>query len=152
MKISNIFFLFLCILATPINLVQADELLDGIKRITPDNPLGEEYTIEEAVSKFEGKFHKKVLLPRYLPFEVTHSGGSYSEAQKHITVTYYNEHSQAKVQIDTFYQPISKGISGETVKLKDGSKAIYRTDIGSGFDFLFIEKDDFNYYLGIKSL
>jgi hypothetical protein len=43
--------------------------------VQPDKPLGDVVSIEEALSEFEARYEKKVMIPNYVPFDPTISGG-----------------------------------------------------------------------------
>ncbi|MDQ0192780.1 hypothetical protein J2T20_001129 [Paenibacillus wynnii] len=58
------------------------------------NPLGN-LNQREAVIMFKKKFHKKVMLPTYIPFVTTDTGASLDEIPKTLTISYHNKNSKS---------------------------------------------------------
>ena len=56
----------------------------------PNKPLGDVSPIHISVSQFEERYHKDVLIPQFIPFKPTHSGGRCNELLKNLDIEYIN--------------------------------------------------------------
>lgn len=122
---------------------------DDLLSETLKNPLGHDLSIDEAVSKFEQQFKKNVLLPTYIPFNTSHTGGHYSDER--LIISYYNENTKDKIKISMVHNGklvYPKG--SEELLLPDGTKAVYVSDEKRVANFLFFVKDGIEYQLGIS--
>ena len=96
------------------------------------NPLGDNLSIAKTVSNFEKRFQKKVLLPEYISFTPTHTGGSYLEASAYIRISYYNISSKQTLIVEEAVEnpqsDYNKAAKANPITLKDGTDAIYLED------------------------
>lgn len=127
---------------------------DPLYDINLDNPLGyDASSIEESVSQFEKTYNKDVMLPQYIPFIPTHSGGNFAETQKIVTVDYLNKETNERLCMMVFLRPeqsVEEGKTGKYVDLNNGTKAVYYHLPESKNEFMRFKKGDLLYYITIS--
>ena len=117
----------------------------------PKKPLGDVSPIHISVSQFEERYRKDVLIPHYIPFTPTHSGGRCNERFQNVEIDFINVKTNEKLFIDVSF----KNHWGKFVKqaalvtLDDGTKAWYLNDKRRVADFLGFHKDELFYEIGI---
>lgn len=122
-------------------------------KIDPNKPLGDVFPIKESVSQFEKRFHKEVMLPQYIPFIPTHSGGNFSETNKLIQVDYLNQKTDERLYMMILLRPeeqVKNGENAKIISLVDGTKAIYNHIKESDGEFMRFKKGDLIYYISIS--
>ncbi|GAC43603.1 hypothetical protein [Paenibacillus popilliae] len=118
------------------------------------NPIGDNQTVDDTVSIFKGKYKKEVLLPTYIPFKVTHRGGTYDIQNKRIRISYYNSDTKDTLTVSVFYtqDDLEHHVPSkyEKIKLQDGTNAAYIRSRNEYFaDYLFFKKEEYEYRLGL---
>nr|WP_304220254.1 hypothetical protein [Fredinandcohnia onubensis] len=107
-------------------------------------------------------FKKDIALPVQIPpIEFTHSFGRLTDLDGDINDGFEIEyrhinkpknHYMIWVKPVKYGLPIRKGHIDQTLKLKDGSKAIYSTKVTKGFNLLVFEKNGWQYVLNINKI
>ncbi|WP_164472664.1 hypothetical protein [Cohnella candidum] len=121
--------------------------------LNPQNPLGDNLSVNEAKSAFESKYNTKMLLPTYVPFTPTHIGGDLKKTM--LRIRYFNEKTQHTMLLDiipkteTLYDQIFIP-HGDEVKLIDGTKGKYYHDSNLALDRIHFVKNNIGYriYIG----
>lgn len=121
--------------------------------IDPNKPLGDVSSIKKSVYQFENYFHKVVMLPQYIPFTPTHSGGNLSKKDKLIQIDYLNQKINERLYLMILLRPEEKVRDGKNAKklsLVDGTEVIYNHIKESDSDFIRFKKGDLIYYIAIS--
>ncbi|WP_456278974.1 hypothetical protein [Bacillus sp. AK128] len=117
---------------------------------------------EVNLALFESKEHfkKDIPLPVQIPpISFTHSFGRFSDLKGDINdgfeIEYLHKdkpknHYMIRIHPVKYGLPIRKEHIEQTLKLRDGSKAYYSTNIAKGFNLLVFEKKDWQYVLNIN--
>jgi hypothetical protein len=118
----------------------------------PNKPLGNVITIEESVLQFEKAFNKEVLLPKYLPFTPTDSGGNFYKNEQRLTVDYLNRQTGELCSLHIYNREfhLNSETAATNVKLTDGTKASYIHNSSIVADFIKFKKAELTYLLGIS--
>ncbi|KAF0822022.1 hypothetical protein [Cytobacillus firmus] len=116
--------------------------------------------VNAALQESKDHFKKDIALPVQIPpIEFTHSFGRLSDLDGDINDGFEIEyrhinkpknHYMIMVKPVKYGLPIRKEHIEQTFKLKDGSKAIYSTNIARGFNLLVFEKNGWQYILNIN--
>ncbi len=129
-------------------------IVDEPITVDPSKPLGDVASIEGSVAQFERKFNEIIILPHYLPFTPTHSGGHFDESQKQVRIDYLNntKNSQELLSLKIIFGKIHLKIekSAQFVKLEDNTEAKYIHSRTTVFDFLKLEKGGLTYFIAIS--
>ncbi|WDV93323.1 hypothetical protein [Brevibacillus parabrevis] len=118
--------------------------------VDPNKPLGNVAPLKVSVSQFEKTYHKDILLPQYIPFTPTHTGGRFNELLQRLTVDYYNNQTNELLSISIYVQsnnPLK--IQPEMITLVDGTKAEYLHADNYMADFIRFKKNNLFYEIGI---
>ncbi|QED50034.1 hypothetical protein FSZ17_06910 [Cytobacillus dafuensis] len=116
--------------------------------------------VNVALQESKDHFKKDIGLPIQIPpIEFTHIFGRLSDLDGDINdgfeIEYRHKdkpknHYMIRVKPLTYGLPIREEHIDQTLKLKDGSKAIYSTKIARGFNLLVFEKKGWQYVLNIN--
>lgn len=116
--------------------------------------------VHAALQESKDHFKKDIALPVQIPpIEFTHCLGRLSDLDGDINDGFEIEYlhiNKPKNHYMIWVKPVKCGLSirkehiDKTLKLKDGSKAIYSTKIARGFNLLVFEKSGWQYVLNIN--
>ena len=116
--------------------------------------------VNAALQESKEYFKKDIALPVQIPpIEFTHSFGRISDSNGDINDGFeveYRHINKPKNHYMIWVKPVKYGLSirderiDKTLKLKDGSKAIYSTKFARGFNLLVFEKSRWQYVLSIN--
>lgn len=116
--------------------------------------------VNAALQESKEHFKKDIALPVQIPpIEFTHSFGRLVDLDGDINDEFeieYRHINKPKNHYMIWVKPVKYGLSirderiDKTLKLKDGSKAIYSTKFARGFNLLVFEKSRWQYVLSIN--
>lgn len=116
--------------------------------------------VNAALQESKNHFKKDIALPVQIPpIEFTHSFGRFSNLDGDINDEFeieYRHINNPKNHYMIWVKPVKYGLPirnehiDQTLKLKDGSNAIYSTKISRGFNLLVFEKGSWQYILNIN--
>ncbi|RAT94000.1 hypothetical protein [Brevibacillus sp. Leaf182] len=119
--------------------------------VDPSKPLGNVAPIKVSVTQFENTYKKDTLLPQYIPFTPTHTGGVFSELQQKLTVDYLDQKTDERLSMTIHYKIGGDlKIQPKIVDLVNGTKAEYLHDEYYLADFIRFKKSDLIYVIGIS--
>lgn len=113
--------------------------------------------VNAVLQESKDHFKKDIALPVQIPpIEFTHSFGRLSDLEGDINDEFeveYRHINKPKNHYIIMVKPVKYGLPirkehiDQTFKLKDGTKAIYSTQLVSGFNLLLFEKNGWQYIL-----
>jgi hypothetical protein len=116
--------------------------------------------VNAALQESKDHFKKDIALPVQIPpIKFTHSFGRFTDLDGDINDGFeieYRHINKSKNHYMIWVKPVKYGLSirderiDKTLKLKDGSKAIYSTKFARGFNLLVFEKNGWQYVLSIN--
>ncbi|RNB68021.1 hypothetical protein EDM52_21695 [Brevibacillus invocatus] len=119
----------------------------------PSKPLGDVVPIEASVSQFENTNKQKILLPKYIPFTPTHTGGHYNELLKMLSIQYLDQKANNLLAISVYLKKNrSKNfeVKSENVTLADGTIAMYVHSEDHGADIIRFKKNNLTYQIRLS--
>lgn len=111
-------------------------------------------SIEDALKQFRTSFNKNPIVPKYIPFEPTYSGGLFNEQKKVVSVGYLNVNSHEFMSLMITTEDFVNIKDPVYIKLHNSTKAIYvraRDSKLASVDFIRFQKDGLTYQIGISN-
>ncbi|MDR7319653.1 hypothetical protein [Brevibacillus nitrificans] len=119
--------------------------------VDSNKPLGNVSTIELSETQFKNTYKKDILLPQYVPFTPTHTGGHFNKLLQELSIDYLNEKTNELLSISIYVQNGGDiKIQPEIVTLVDGTKAEYLHADNYIADFIRFKKNGLTYLVGIS--
>ncbi|WP_071395116.1 hypothetical protein [Bacillus tuaregi] len=132
------------------NAIDSDKLYTKKPMTTEEAYEANGYTsLKKATKEFEKKFNSKIILPKKIPFKVTHKYGKVEEESK-VTVEYLGEiFKENHLTVIVSLNKLGK-LEGEyKYKLKNGTEVFIRENPNPNFHFptsLSFKKDNLHYH------
>lgn len=125
----------------------------------PKNPLGEVRPVKDVVSEFKKTHKTKVILPKYIPFKPTHTGGDIYTVrqQQRLRIDYVKNNYKAKLLTVEIVNGSKMKIGTREknaikIKLKNGVDSLYISETEKyGYDILYFTKDNNSYRIAISN-
>lgn len=121
------------------------------KKAQSKNPLGDDILlVEDALKQFQSKFNKTPTLPKFIPFQPTHSGAFFRDWDNQLRVDYLDNNSKELLSIVIVMENFDYKQHSVSIVLEDKTKAQYKNNPKSGFESLKFQKDNLTYQIVIS--
>lgn len=107
-------------------------------------------SVKAAISEYEEKYGKGVILPKRFPFEITRSHGSVN--WNLLSAWYYNDHNNGMVRVSVMpsQEELTKAGFSEQFTLKDGTKIMCDGNQQKNHYWFEFSKNGYLYKIEIK--